>query len=199
MRKMTRQAKIDRKTKETDIKIKLDIDGRGKSKVDTGIPFMDHMLTLFAGHGFMDLEAIARGDTRVDDHHTVEDLGICMGMAVKEALAAKKGIRRYGEATIPMDESLARVVVDLSNRPNLAYRVRLKKTTTGSFDVGLVKEFFRALVTSAGISMHVDLIAGEEPHHISEAIFKAFARALDQACGPEERLAGEVPSTKGVL
>lgn len=196
---MTRKSKIDRKTKETDIKIKLDIDGRGKSKVDTGIPFMDHMLTLLAGHGFMDLEVIARGDTSVDDHHTVEDLGICMGLAIKEALAAKKGIRRYGEATVPMDESLARVVVDLSNRPNLAYRVRLKKTTTGSFDVGLIKEFFRALVTSAGISMHVDLIAGEEPHHISEAIFKAFARALDWACGAEERLAGNVPSTKGVL
>jgi imidazoleglycerol-phosphate dehydratase len=196
---MTRQAKIDRKTKETDIKIKLDIDGSGKSKVDTGIAFMDHMLTLLAAHGFLDLEVIARGDTQVDDHHTVEDLGICLGMAMKEALAGKKGIRRYGEATIPMDESLARVVVDLSNRPNLAYRVRLKKTTTGAFDVGLIKEFFRALVTQSGISMHVDLIAGDEPHHVSEAIFKAFARAFDRACGPEERLSGDVPSTKGIL
>ncbi|MBW1900250.1 MAG: imidazoleglycerol-phosphate dehydratase HisB [Deltaproteobacteria bacterium] len=196
---MARQAKIDRATKETSIRIKLDIDGTGKIKVDTGIPFMDHMLTLMAAHGFLDLEITAKGDTEVDDHHTVEDLGICLGKAIKEALGEKKGIRRYGEATIPMDEALARVVMDISNRPGLAYRVSLKKTTTGTFDVGLVTEFFRALVTNAGITMHVDLLAGDEPHHVAEGIFKAFARALDQACSLDNRLGEGVPSTKGLL
>ncbi len=196
---MARQAKIDRATKETSIRIKLDIDGTGKIKVDTGIPFMDHMLTLMAAHGFLDLEITAKGDTEVDDHHTVEDLGICLGKAIKEALGEKKGIRRYGEATIPMDEALARVVMDISNRPGLAYRVSLKKTTTGTFDVDLVTEFFRALVTNAGITMHVDLLAGDEPHHVAEGIFKAFARALDQACSLDNRLGEGVPSTKGLL
>ncbi len=196
---MTRQAKIDRQTKETDIRIKLDMDGTGQSAVETGIPFMDHMLTLMAAHGFLNLEINAKGDTEVDDHHTVEDLGICLGQAIKGALGEKRGIRRYGEATIPMDEALARVVMDISNRPSLAYRVSLKKTTTGTFDVGLVNEFFRALVTHAGITLHVDLLAGDEPHHVAEVIFKAFARALDQACSPEKRLGGDVPSTKGLL
>lgn len=196
---MTRLAQVDRKTKETDIRIKLNIDGTGHSKMDTGIPFMDHMLTLMAAHGFLDLEITATGDTEVDDHHTVEDLGICMGQAIKKALGEKKGIRRYGEAIIPMDEALTRVVMDISNRPSLAYRVSLTKTTTGTFDVGLLKEFFQALVTHAGITMHVDLIAGNDPHHVAEAIFKAFARALDGASSLETRLAGNVPSTKGLL
>jgi imidazoleglycerol-phosphate dehydratase len=196
---MGRQARIDRKTKETEIRLKLDLDGTGNASVDTGIPFMDHMLSLLAAHGFMDLELSARGDTEVDDHHTVEDLGICLGLAIKEALNEKKGIRRYGEGTVPMDESLARVVMDICNRPVLCYRVSLTKRTTGSFDVGLIKEFFRALVTNSGITMHVDLLSGDEPHHISEAIFKAFARALDQASGFDNRLNGNVPSTKGVL
>ncbi|MCD6295605.1 MAG: imidazoleglycerol-phosphate dehydratase HisB [Deltaproteobacteria bacterium] len=196
---MGRQARIDRKTKETEIRLELDLDGSGKAKVDTGIPFMDHMLSLLAAHGFMDLELSARGDTEVDYHHTVEDLGICLGLAIKEALNEKKGIRRYGEATVPMDESLARIVMDICNRPVLCYRVSLTKRTTGTFDVGLIKEFFRALVTNSGITMHVDLLSGDEPHHISEAIFKAFARALDQASGFDNRLNGNVPSTKGVL
>ena len=196
---MGRRAKIERKTKETEIRLELDLDGTGNASVDTGIPFMDHMLSLLAAHGFMDLELSARGDTEVDDHHTVEDLGICLGMAIKEALNEKKGIRRYGEATVPMDDSLARIVMDICNRPVLCYRVSLTKRTTGTFDVGLVKEFFRALVTNSGITMHVDLLSGEEPHHISEAIFKAFAKALDQASGFDNRLKGNVPSTKGVL
>jgi imidazoleglycerol-phosphate dehydratase len=196
---MGRQARIDRKTKETEIRLKLDLDGTGNASVDTGIPFIDHMLSLLAAHGFMDLELSARGDTDVDDHHTVEDLGICLGLAIKEALNEKKGIRRYGEANVPMDESLARVVMDICNRPVLCYRVSLTKRTTGTFDVGLVKEFFRALVTNSGITLHVDLLSGDEPHHISEAIFKAFARALDQASGFDTRLNGNVPSTKGVL
>jgi imidazoleglycerol-phosphate dehydratase len=196
---MGREAKIDRKTKETEIHLKLDLDGSGLLQVDSGIPFMDHMLGFLPAHGFMDMELSARGDREIDDHHTVEDLGICLGLALKDALGEKKGIRRYGEATIPMDEALARVVVDISNRPFLSYRVTLKKRTTGSFDVGLIQEFFRALVTNAGITMHIDLLAGDEPHHISEAIFKAFARSLDRASGPEDRLHGTVPSTKGVL
>lgn len=196
---MKRNSKIDRKTKETEIHLKLNLDGTGLSSVDTGIPFMDHMLTLFTAHGFMDMELTARGDTEIDDHHTVEDLGICLGSALNEALGDKRGIKRYGMATIPMDETLIRVVIDISNRPILSYRVPLKKRTTGTFDVSLVKEFFRALVINAGITMHIDLLAGEEPHHISEAIFKASGRALDQASSLEDRLDGSVPSTKGLL
>ena len=196
---MGRKATIDRKTKETEIRITLDLDGSGRSRIGSGIPFMDHMLDLMSAHGFIDLEVDARGDTDIDDHHTIEDLGICLGLALKEALGEKKGIRRYGEATVPMDEALARVVMDISNRPVLCYRVSLKKRTTGTFDLGLVKEFFRALVTNVGITLHIDLLEGDEPHHISEAIFKAFARALDQATSLESRLNGKVPSTKGLL
>jgi imidazoleglycerol-phosphate dehydratase len=196
---MKRNSKIDRKTKETEIHLKLNLDGTGLSTVDTGIPFMDHMLNLFTAHGFMDMELTARGDTEIDDHHTVEDLGICLGSALNEALGDKRGIKRYGMATIPMDETLIRIVIDISNRPILSYRVPLKKQTTGTFDVSLVKEFFRALVINAGITMHIDLLAGEEPHHISEAIFKAFGRALDQASSLEDRLDGSIPSTKGLL
>ena len=196
---MKRNSKIDRKTKETEIHLKLKLDGTGLSTVDTGIPFMDHMLNLFTAHGFMDMELTARGDTEIDDHHTVEDLGICLGSALNEALGDKKGIKRYGMATIPMDETLIRAVIDISNRPILSYRVPLKKRTTGTFDVSLMKEFFRALVINAGITMHIDLLAGEEPHHISEAIFKAFGRALDQASSLEDRLDGSIPSTKGLL
>ena len=196
---MARQAKIDRKTKETEIHLTLDLDGSGRSRISTGIPFMDHMLSLMAAHGFLDMELSARGDREIDDHHTVEDLGICLGLALRESLGDKSGIRRYGDASVPMDEALARVVMDISNRPILCYRVSLKKRTTGTFDVGLIKEFFRAVVTNAGITVHVDVLAGEDPHHISEAIFKAFARALDQASGFETRLNGDVPSTKGLL
>jgi imidazoleglycerol-phosphate dehydratase len=196
---MARQAKIDRKTKETEIHLTLDLDGSGRSRIATGIPFMDHMLSLMAAHGFLDMELSARGDREIDDHHTVEDLGICLGLALRESLGDKSGIRRYGDASVPMDEALARVVMDISNRPILCYRVSLKKRTTGTFDVGLIKEFFRAVVTNAGITVHVDVLAGEDPHHISEAIFKAFARALDQASGFETRLNGDVPSTKGLL
>jgi imidazoleglycerol-phosphate dehydratase len=196
---MKREKRIKRKTKETEIHLKLNLDGRGLSKVDTGIAFMDHMLSLLTAHGFIDMELSARGDTEIDDHHTVEDLGICLGAALKDALGEKRGIKRYGVATIPMDEALARVVIDISNRPILSYRVSLKKRTTGTFDVGLIKEFFHALVINAGITMHIDLLAGEEPHHVSEAIFKAFGRALDQAIRLDDRLDGSIPSTKGLL
>jgi imidazoleglycerol-phosphate dehydratase len=199
MTTMERKATITRKTKETDIRLELNLDGKGISEIDSGIPFIDHMLGLMAAHGFMDLSVTARGDTEIDDHHTIEDLGICLGSAIQEALGERKGLKRYGQAAVPMDEALARVVVDVSNRPFLAYRVVLKESKTGRFDVHLLKEFFRALVNHSGITLHVDLFSGDDAHHIAEAIFKAFARALDQAVAYEKRLEGSVPSTKGVL
>jgi imidazoleglycerol-phosphate dehydratase len=194
-----RNAKIVRKTKETDVVVELSLDGSGQSQIKTGIPFMDHMLSLMAAHGFLNLSISATGDTEIDDHHTVEDLGICLGKAINEALAKKEGIRRYGEATIPMDEALSRTVIDICNRPYMAYRVPLKESKTGSFNVHLVKEFFRALVQKSGITLHIDLLSGEDAHHVAESIFKSFGRALDQATSIEPRLGGSVPSTKGIL
>lgn len=196
---MDRSAKIDRKTKETDIEIELNIDGKGLAEIETGIPFFDHMLSLMAAHGFIDIRLSAKGDTEVDYHHTVEDLGICIGTAISKALGDKKGVRRYGQATVPMDESLSSVVIDISNRPLLAYRVSIRESKTGNFDVRLLKEFFRALVNYSGITMHVDLLSGKDPHHVAESIFKAFGRALDMATRIEERLEGNIPSTKGIL
>jgi len=157
------------------------------------------MLTLTATHGFLDLSVSARGDIEIDFHHTVEDLGICLGKAIKQALAGKEGIRRYGQAVIPMDEALARVIIDISNRPFLAYRVALEQSRAGLFDVALLREFFRALVNDAGLTMHIDLLHGEDAHHCAEAIFKAFARALEQAVSVDKRRKGAVPSTKGLL
>jgi len=194
-----RKATIERNTKETDITLILNLDGKGVSEIDSGIPFIDHMLSLMAAHGFMDIRITARGDTEIDYHHTVEDLGICLGMAIDQALGEKDGIRRYGQATVPMDEALSRVVIDISNRPFLAYRVTIKESKTGKFDISLIKEFFRALVNYSGITMHVDLVSGDDAHHIAESIFKAFGRALDRAVGIENRLEGGVPSTKGIL
>lgn len=179
--------------------MELNLDGAGISEIKTGIPFMDHMLTLTAAHGFLDLRLSATGDTEIDDHHTVEDLGICLGKAIHDALGKREGIRRYGHAVVPMDEAMARIALDISSRPFLAYRVALKASQTGSFDVNLVREFFRALVVHSGITMHVDLVSGDDPHHVAESIFKSFARALDQATGFESRLGGAVPSTKGLL
>jgi imidazoleglycerol-phosphate dehydratase len=196
---MVRKASIHRKTKETEIHLDLNLDGTGISEVSTGIPFMDHMLTLMAAHGFMDLKIAATGDTEIDDHHTVEDIGICLGKAIHDGLGKREGIRRYGHAMVPMDEALARVALDISNRPFLAYRVVLKESKTGSFDVNLVREFFRALVVHSGITMHMDLVSGDDPHHVAESIFKSFARALDQAASFELRLGGALPSTKGLL
>lgn len=196
---MERKASIHRKTKETEIRLELNLDGAGISEIKTGIPFMDHMLTLTAAHGFLDLRLSATGDTEIDDHHTVEDLGICLGKAIHDALGKREGIRRYGHAVVPMDEALARIALDISSRPFLAYRVALKASQTGSFDVNLLREFFRALVVHSGITMHVDLVSGDDPHHVAESIFKSFARALDQATGFESRLGGAVPSTKGLL
>ncbi len=196
---MARKATIDRKTKETAITLDLNLDSTAPSTIDTGIPFMNHMLDQIAAHGFMELNIKGRGDTEIDFHHTVEDLGICLGLALKQALGGKEGIRRYGEATVPLDETLVRVVLDISNRPFLAYRLQFKRNTTGSFDVGLIKEFFRALAFNAGITLHIDLLSGDEPHHISEAAFKAFGKALDMATRLESRLNGKPPSTKGLL
>lgn len=196
---MNREATIQRQTKETDVLLRLNLDAGGPSSIDTGIPFMDHMLDVMSAHGFLGLEIKARGDREIDDHHTVEDLGITLGMALKKSLGDMRGIRRYGEATIPMDDALARVVIDISNRPMLVYHVALEKTTTGPFDTALIKEFFRALAIHAGLTLHMDLLSGDEPHHVSEAIFKAFGRALDQATRIETRLKGNLPSTKGVL
>jgi len=180
---MKRSSSILRKTNETDIKVELNLDGPGKVSVDTGIPFLDHMLNLTAAHGFLDINIKANGDTDIDYHHTIEDLGICLGMAVSEALEDKKGIKRYGQATVPMDEAMSSVVIDISNRPYLAYRVSTENSKTGNFDIRLLEEFFRAFVNSSGITMHVDLLAGKDAHHVAESVFKAFGRALDIAAG----------------
>ena len=195
---MPRSAEVERRTKETDIQITLNLDGKGLSSIDTSIPFLDHMFELMAAHGFMDLTVKAKGDTEIDYHHTVEDLGICLGQAISKALGEKKAIKRYGKASVPMDEALAQVVIDISNRPYLSYKVPLDTSLTGKFDVGILSEFFRALVNHAGLTMHIELVSGDDPHHSAEAIFKAFARALDDASQREQRLEG-VPSTKGLL
>ena len=196
---MKRKATVKRETKETKIHIDIDLDGSGKNAIDTGIPFMDHMLNLMAAHGFMDLKITASGDIDIDYHHTVEDLGICFGQAINDSLKDKKGIKRYGQASVPMDEAMSSVVIDISNRPFLAYRVPVKNSKTGNFDIELLEEFFRAFVTYSGITLHVDLIAGKEPHHVAESIFKALGKALDMATSIEERLGGEANSTKGLI
>ena len=196
---MKRIGEISRKTKETEIDVRCNLDGKGKAEIDTGIPFIDHMLGLMAAHGYMDIQITARGDTEIDDHHTVEDMGICLGKAIRKALRDKEGIRRYGQSYVPMDEALARVVLDLSNRPYLAYRVSLNDSVTGNFNVELVKEFFRALANEAGMTLHIELISGDDPHHAAESIFKAFGKALDDATRLEKRRQGAIPSTKGIL
>jgi imidazoleglycerol-phosphate dehydratase len=193
-----RTSVIKRKTGETSISLSLNIDGKGKSSVNTGIPFFDHMLTLFAKHGLFDLKLTAKGDIKVDYHHTVEDVGICLGQAFKEALGDKKGIVRYGESKVPMDEALAEVIIDISGRPHLTYNVPFEKTKFIDFDVEVVKEFFEAFVLNAGITVHINMIRDGNMHHIIEAIFKAFAVTLSKACAIDPRKKG-VPSTKGVL
>ncbi|CAA6677302.1 MULTISPECIES: imidazoleglycerol-phosphate dehydratase HisB [unclassified Lentimonas] len=194
-----RIAKITRNTKETQIELELNVDGTGVSEIDTGIPFFDHMLTLFAKHGLFDLKVKATGDIDVDYHHMVEDTGIVLGQAVKQALGDKGGIRRYGFFLLPMDESLARVVLDLSNRQAFVYNVDYKFPMVRDFSIVLVKEFFQAFANDAACNLHITLEYGEEPHHIAEAIFKGFARALDVATTVDPRLGGALPSTKGTL
>lgn len=194
-----RIANVARKTVETDIAVKLTVDGRGAGKIDTGIPFFDHMLTLFAKHGLFDLEVKARGDVAVDYHHTVEDVGIVLGEAFKAALGDKIGLKRYGFFVLPMDEALARVVIDLGGRPHLVYDVTAPTMFVRDFNLALVKEFFRAFSNAVGANVHVKLVYGEEPHHVIEAVFKCFARALDAASQIEPRAADQLPSTKGRL
>ncbi|KAF0818891.1 MULTISPECIES: imidazoleglycerol-phosphate dehydratase HisB [unclassified Cytobacillus] len=195
---MARTAEISRKTNETNITLSLNIDGEGKSDLETGVPFMTHMLDLFAKHGQFDLNIAANGDTDVDDHHTTEDIGICLGQVLKDALGDKKGIKRYGNAFVPMDEALAQVVVDLSNRPHLEMRAEFPSQKVGTFDTELVHEFLWKLALEARMNLHVIVHYGQNTHHIIEAIFKALARALDEATTIDPRIKG-VPSTKGML
>lgn len=178
---MERKSSVARKTAETDIELQLNLDGSGKNQIKTGVPFLDHMLTLFCVHGFFDLSVQAEGDTEVDDHHTVEDIGICLGQAIASALADKGGIARYGSSYLPMDESLVRVVVDISNRPFLHYDAVVTEQKLGTFDTVLAKEFFRAVCQHGGLTLHIDLLHGENGHHIIEAIFKGFGRAMNVA------------------
>jgi imidazoleglycerol-phosphate dehydratase len=194
-----RKATVNRKTFETDISIKLTLDGQGDAKITTGVGFLDHMLTLFTRHGFFDCSVRARGDIEVDYHHTVEDVGICLGDAFAQALGEKQGIARYGSASVPMDEAKASVCIDLSNRPYLVFRVELPKEKVGKFDLELVEEFFHAFAVHAGATLHIELCYGENFHHCIEAIFKAFGRAMDQAVGIKEQLGDNVLSTKGIL
>jgi len=198
-KKSGRVSAITRRTAETDITLSLAIDGRGTAQIDTGVPFFDHMLTLFAKHGLFDLKVRAKGDTDVDYHHTVEDVGIVLGQAFKEALGDKVGIRRYGFFLLPMEESLARVVVDVGGRPHLVYEAEAPTMFVRDFNIVLVKEFCRAFSNALGANLHVHLVYGEEPHHVAEAIFKGLARALDIATQIEPRAADLLPSTKGRL
>jgi imidazoleglycerol-phosphate dehydratase len=195
---MGRTAKISRKTKETDITINVDLDGSGKAEVETGMPFFNHMLDAFTRHGLFDIKVKAEGDLEVDYHHTVEDVGLALGQAFKDALGDKHGIRRFGEASCPLDEALAKVVVDLSGRPYLSYNVKIRPGRVGDFDTDLPHEFYAAFANQLGMNLHIDVMRGENPHHIIEACFKAFARAMDFATQVDPRVQG-VPSTKGSL
>lgn len=194
-----RTAEIIRKTAETDIKLSLNIDGSGSSTIDTGCGFLDHMLTLFARHGRFDLAVSCIGDTNVDDHHTVEDIGICLGMALREALGDKKGINRYGSQILPMDEALILAAADISGRSYLGYDLQIPTEKVGSFDTELVKEFWLGFVRKAECTLHIKQLAGENSHHIIEGAFKAAARSLREAAAIDARFSEEIPSTKGVL
>jgi len=194
----SRQARVERNTKETQISISVNLDGTGKLDVETGLPFLDHMLDQIARHGLIDLSIIAKGDLEIDAHHTVEDIGITLGQAVNQALD-KTGIRRYGNAYVPLDEALSRVVIDFSGRPGLDYHVDFVKGIVGSFDVDLFHEFFQGFVNHALVTLHIDNIRGKNNHHQIETIFKAFGRALRMAVEPDARQQGVIPSTKGSL
>ena len=195
----TRIGEVSRETNETCVNLSLNLDGEGKGEINTGAPFFDHMLELFARHGFFDLSVDARGDVEVDYHHLVEDTGLALGQAVRKALGDRAGITRYGFFVLPMDETLVTVSLDLSNRPYLVYNAEPPVTFVRDFNVNLFKEFFQAFANEAGANLHVRLEYGEEPHHVVEAVFKGFARALDAATRYEPRLGGAIPSTKGTL
>jgi imidazoleglycerol-phosphate dehydratase len=196
--KRHRKAEVKRKTKETEVVLKVDLDGSGRHSIDTGIPFFDHMLSLLAYHSNMDLTLKAKGDIGVDAHHTVEDVGICLGEGIRKALGEVKGIQRYGMAIIPMDETLVSVAMDFSMRPCLVFHIKLRRSRIGTFDLELVEEFFRALCNHSKITLHVNLLYGKNSHHMVEAIFKGIGRALREAVSIDER-SSRVPSTKGVL
>jgi imidazoleglycerol-phosphate dehydratase len=194
-----RRTRLERNTKETQVSVDIAIDGSGRRTIDTPVPFLSHMLEALARHGAMQLEVRARGDTHIDDHHTVEDVGLAFGSALAESLADKAGVQRYGSCTLPMDETLVTVALDLSGRPCTVWKVAFTTEKIGTFDCQLVEEFWRAVANSAKLTLHVMLHHGANSHHIAEAIFKAVARALRDAAAINERIAGEVPSTKGVL
>jgi imidazoleglycerol-phosphate dehydratase len=194
-----RAAEVVRNTKETRIRVRLDLDGAGGARLATGIPFLEHMLEQVARHGMLDLEVEAKGDLHIDAHHTVEDIGITLGQAVARAIGDKAGVRRFGHAYVPLDEALSRVVIDLSGRPGLTYNVEFRRALIGEFDADLVHEFFQGFVNHAQVTLHIDNLRGDNAHHQCETMFKAFARALRMAAEPDPRAAGVVPSTKGSL
>ena len=194
-----RIATVTRDTLETQISVSINLDGTGQSSFETGIPFLDHMLDQIARHGLVDLEIKASGDLHIDDHHTVEDIGISLGQAFSQALGDKKGIMRYGHAYVPLDEALSRVVIDFSGRPGIEYRVKFPRARIGQFDVDLIHEFFQGFVNHASATLHIDNLHGTNAHHIAETMFKAFGRALRFAVSRDERMAGMIPSTKGSL
>ncbi len=194
-----RQASVTRNTKETQISVTLNLDGSGQARLNSGIPFLDHMLEQIARHGLIDLAIDAKGDLQVDAHHTVEDIGITLGQALAKALGDKHGIRRYGHAYVPLDEALSRVVIDLSGRPGLQYHIVFPRARVSDFDVDLLREFFQGFVNHAMTTLHIDCLRGKNAHHIAETVFKAFARALRAAVEMDARMQGQLPSTKGKL
>jgi imidazoleglycerol-phosphate dehydratase len=194
-----RQAQVTRNTLETQISVKVDLDGTGKAVLNTGVPFLDHMLDQVARHGVIDLEIVAKGDLHIDAHHTVEDIGITLGQAFTQAIGDKRGLRRYGHAYVPLDEALSRVVVDFSGRPGLELNVEFVRARIGEFDVDLINEFFQGFVNHAMVTLHIDNLSGRNAHHQAETVFKAFGRALRMAMEPDPRTAGIIPSTKGSL
>jgi imidazoleglycerol-phosphate dehydratase len=194
-----RKARVARNTKETQITVSVNLDGSGASRLDTGLPFLEHMLDQVARHGMIDIEIVAKGDLHIDAHHTVEDIGIALGQAMSQAVADKTGFRRYGHAYVPLDEALSRVVVDLSGRPGLEYHVEFPRARIHDFDVDLVHEFFQGFCNHALATVHVDCLRGKNAHHVAETVFKAFGRALRMALEPDARMQGVVPSTKGIL
>lgn len=195
----TRKAKVTRDTNETQISISVGLDGSGKAKLDTGLPFLEHMLEQVARHGLVDMDITAKGDLHIDGHHTVEDIGITLGQAFAKAVGDKKGIRRYGHAYVPLDEALSRVVIDFSGRPGLEYNVSYTRSRVGDFDVDLLHEFFQGFSNHALTTLHIDCLRGDNAHHIAETIFKAFGRAVRMALEPDPRMADVIPSTKGSL